>query len=190
MCKDKQLEVVQNTVSDAVKSSVKLEMKSYSEVVNSTQTAPVPAVKAIKQAVEEVVQAEDRSKNLMMFGLQEEPNEDTCAAVSGVLEFLGEKPRHESVRIGVKEESGTDKSRPRPVKISLSSSAHVIRILRAARNLKNCEQYKMVFICPDRTLQEQKARRDLVASLKKKLKDEPEKRHFIRSNKIVTMLAE
>ncbi len=186
-CKDKQLDVlVQDTVSDAVKSSVEQEIKSYSQVVTSSQTGYVPSVKAVKQAVEEVVQAEDRSKNLIMFGLPEEPNEETCAAVSEVLEILGEKPRQESVRIGVKAES--NKGRPRPVKISLSSSAHVIHILRAAKNLKNSEHYKEVFICPDRTVEEQKARRDLVAKLKQKVKEEPDKRHFIRDGKILTVV--
>ena len=91
-----------------------------------------------------------------MCGLQEEPNEDICAALRGVSDFLGEKPQQESVRIGLKKE--LDRDRPRLVKISLSSSAHVIQILRSARNLKNSEQYKRVFICPDRTAEEQKAR--------------------------------
>ena len=42
--------------------------------------------------------------------------------ISEILDYLGEKPRRESVRIGVeRSESGGQ----RPVKVSLASSGHV-----------------------------------------------------------------
>ena len=84
----------------------------------------------------------------------------------------------------------TEKDRPRPIKVTLASSAHVIQILRMARNLRESDSFKDVFICPDRTLEERKKRQEAVTTLKKKLKDEPNKRHFIRGVKVVTVAAE
>ena len=102
--------------------------------------------------------------------------------------MLGEKPRHESVRIGVRKESPSDQ--PRPVKVSVASSAHVFQILRAARKLKDSERYKKVFISPDRTPEERKIRREAVASLKKMSEEDPGKRHYIRAGKVVTVCTE
>ena len=75
-----------------------------------------------------------------------------------MFDFLGEKPKQESVRIGLKSEKGTD--RLRPVKVSLASATHAQQILITARSLQGSEQYKAVFICPDRTVGEQKQRQE------------------------------
>jgi len=167
-CKDDQLKSVQSTVTDAVKTTVQTEMKSYSEAVGSSSTTSarvhVPDVNTLKSAVKEVVQAEDRSKNLIVFGLKEETHEDTSKKISELLDYLGEKPRHESVRIGVQK---SDESKQRPVKVSLASSAHAIQILRAARKLKDSDGYGSVFICPDRTTEERSLRQKAVSDLKK-----------------------
>ena len=58
----------------------------------------------IKRAVEEVVKAEDRSKNLMVFGLKETDKEVTGGKIDEPFVQLGTKPRHESVRICVKKD--------------------------------------------------------------------------------------
>ena len=55
----------------------------------------VPDVKTLKSAVKEVVQAEDRSKNLVVFGSKEEAHEDTSKKISELSDYLGETPRHE-----------------------------------------------------------------------------------------------
>ena len=186
-CKTKQLQSVQSVVQNAVKSSVKSEIKSYSDAVSSVHKANVPVTKSLSQAVRQVVQAEDRSRNFVVFGLKEEPGVDTGKQIDEVLEFLGEKPRHESVRIGTKKESDSGRPVPRPVKVSVASSAHVFQILRAAKKLKDSEQFGNVFICPDRTVEERTTRREAVTSLKQKMKDEPGKRHIIRGGKVLTV---
>ena len=183
-CKDDQLKSVQSTVSDAVKTSVKSEMKSYSDAVSSAPKPRGPDVKSVKCAVKEVVQAEDRSRNLIVFGMKEEASEDTGEKICEMLEYLGEKPRQESVRIGVLK---SDSNTPRPVKVSLATSAHVVQILRAAKKLKNSEKFGSVFICPDRSPEERKMRHEAVMDLKRRLNDEPNKRHFIRGLKVVTV---
>ena len=117
--------------------------------------------------------------------------EDTSKLVNGVLECIGVKPNHESFRIGMQSKAATyQSSKPRPIKVSVNSSAHVIHILRAAGKLKHSEQCRNVFIAPDRTLEERRCRRELVVLLNKKRQEEVDKRHFIRSGKVVTLPAD
>ena len=169
-----------------MKSSVKTEIRSYSDAVISadTKSTSKPVMKSIKRAVEEVVQAEDRNKNVIVFGMKEDAKEITGEKVDELLEHLGTKPRHESVRIGVKKDAAEN---PRPIKVSLASSAHVFQLLRAARSLRHSESYKDVFVCPDRTVDERKARKEAVIELKKKLLDDPTNKHYIRGGKVVTV---
>ena len=67
-----------------------------------------------------------------------------------------------------KNEVAGNRPKPRPVKVSHPSSAHVVEILREPKKLKDSEQYRNVFIAPDRTVEERRLRRELVESLKKK----------------------
>ena len=102
ICKDEQLSSLQSSVSEAVQSSVKKEIKSYSEAVSASQktSAPVPAMKSLKRAMTEVVQAEDRSTNLIVYGMKETAGEETGQKIEDLFAFLGEKLRQESVRVG------------------------------------------------------------------------------------------
>ena len=105
-----------------------------------------------------------------------------------VLQSIEEKPRHDSDRIGVLQPtSGSDQSRPRPIKVSVSSAAHVFQVLKAARMLKSSEQYSKVFIRPDRSIEERELRRKAVAALKEKRLNDPSKRHFIRNGKVISI---
>ena len=104
--------------------------------------------------------------------------------IEEILDFLGEKPKHESVRIGLKSEKGTD--RPQPVKVSLASATHAQQILRTARRLRGSVQYKAVFICLDRTVEEPKQRRHTVSILKEKRTAEPNKYHFIKYGRFLS----
>ena len=188
-CKNIQLESIQNTVQDAVKTSMQSEIKSYSDVLSKpTSSAPVSTLKSVKQAVQQVVREEDRSRSFVVFGLKEEKDEDTSRVVDAVLEFIGEKPRQDSVRIGIlPSNSGSQQSRPRPIKVSVSSAAHVFQVLKAAKRLKDSELYGSVYICPDRTKHERDIRREAVVTLREKTRTDPDKRHFIRNGKVITV---
>ena len=179
-CKDGQLQSVEKVV--------KSEIRSYSEAVESAKgpkTASV-SVKEVQKVVQNVVEAEDRSKNIIVFGLKEADDEDINVIIDEVLENVGCKPRHESVRIGFKKQTEPDSNKHRPVKVSVASSAHVMAILRSAKRLKSVERFKNVFISPDRTTEERKSRREAVALLRKKTLDNPDKRFFIRNNKVLS----
>ena len=191
--KNEQLDLLQTSVGAAVKSSVQTEMKSYSDALTAKSvelksTVSKPEMKSIKRAVEEVVQAEDRNKNVIVFGMKEDDGEMIGGKVDKLFEHLGTKPRHECVRIGVKKKDAAVK--PRPIKVSMASSAHVLQILRAARSLRHSESFKNVFVCPDRTVDERKARKEAVTALQKRIADDPDNKHYIRGGKVVTVAAD
>ena len=70
-------------------------MRSYSGAVSSnsapTTHAHVPDVKTLKSVVKEVVQAENRSRNLIVFCVKEGAHEGTNK-ISEIFDYLGGKP--------------------------------------------------------------------------------------------------
>ena len=169
-----------------LKEVMKTELKLYSGVVGqSTSTAPVtvPSTAQLRKVVKTVVEEEDRSRNLVVFGLREmdESVEDTEKLVDEICEQIGEKPRViTSTRVGPKREGAT-----RPILVSLESAASVQQLLYRARELKGWEKYGKVFMGPDRSKDERVARKELVQELKRKREGEPGKRFVIRSNEVV-----
>ena len=73
------------------------------------------------------------------------------------------------------------------MKVNLPSSAVVTQLLKKARNLRQSEKHKSVFISPDKTPEERATQRKLVEEMKKKAMEEPEKRHFIRRGAICSV---
>ena len=179
-CNDGQLQSVEKVV--------KSEIRSYSEAVKSANApkAASVSVEEVQKVVQNVVKAEDRSKNIIVFGLKEADDEDINVIIDEVLENVGCKPRHESVRIGFKKQTEADSNKHRPVKVSVISSAHAIAILRSAKRLKSVERFKNVFISPDRTTEERKSRREAVTLLRVKMEENPDKRFYIRNNKVLS----
>ena len=169
---------------------MKAEFKTYSSAVEkgtvqSQSVTPLTSA-TLKSVVKEVVEEEDRSRNTMVFGLVEETDELLGAKVSDVFQTVGEKPRPVEVcRVGTKD---ADKpKRARPVKVTLSSSVTVNQILSKSRNLRNSEKYKTVFLSADRSFDQRSKHRLLVSELKTKTADEPERKHFIRNDKVCSV---
>lgn len=176
--KTDQLQCVQSAVRTSVKDSVKAEFGTYSSIL---QTQPqVLAPEAVKTLIKTVVQEEDRSRSLMIFGLPEEEEEQLCDRISQVFQEVGEKPRIEASRLGQTRKEG----KVRPVKVTVSSSTIVNQILTKARNLKQSEKHSKVFICPDRSPVQRAEHKQMVAELKEKAKEDTSMRHFIRGGKI------
>jgi len=176
-CKNDQLQSLQATVRTSVEDTVKAEFQTYSNVVqNNTPQQAIPQ-QIVKNIVKTVVQEEDRSRSFMVFNLpeEEEDQEQLCSKVGEVLQELGEKPKIEASRLGK-----PDKSKARPIKVSLSSSVAVNQILVKARRLRTSERHKSVFICHDRSLEERVQHRLLVTELKKRREDNPKTKFYIR----------
>ena len=142
-----QLEEMSNVVDTAVDKG----MRSYSQVLSRTikDSVPVLSEKTLKKVVQEAVTDEDRSKNLVVFGLTEEKSEDLDSKISSVFDDIEEKPSFEALRIGEQSEE-----RNRPVKVCLRNSETVHRILQKAKNLRKSATHRKVYVQPDRSPEE------------------------------------
>ena len=168
----------------SVQTTVKSELKSWSSVVkNSCSKALAP--KKMKAALKRASEEEDRSQNLVIYGLPEKNDEILEKRVLEVLENIDEKPRIVSCcRMGKTVSDGGPAIKP--IKFTLSGSDHVRRVLSKARKLREVEGYDSVYISPDRSAEQRAAFRKLVLEVKQKRNLEPGRVHFIRNNKIVS----
>ena len=116
----------------------------------------------------------------MIFILPEQENEEIGSAVAGVFEALGERPRAEACRLGKEK---TDKS-VRPVKVTVANSTVVSQILSKARKLRKVSGFESVFVCPDRSIEQRAKQKLLVTDLKRLVKEQIDKKHFIRDGEI------
>jgi hypothetical protein len=74
---------------------------------------------------------EDRSKNIIVYGVKISQDEKVEQKVEKVLEEIGEKPLvRDCVRVGFKKSDGNS---PRPIKSTLKNSDHVAQVLKNAR---------------------------------------------------------
>ena len=170
--KREQIEYFQN----GVQSTIKTELKSYSEAVKKSNNEQV-TLKKIKTVVKDIV--EDRSRNIMMFGLEETERENLDYKVRDVFEELKEKPLFRAERVGRKTGEDSD----RPVKVSMDSSLIVSDILKKSKDLKG-SVFSHVYLKPDRTLEQRLKHRMIVAELKKSIQEAPEKHHFIKNGEV------
>ena len=177
--------VVKNTVQEELKSAqntLQTEIKSYSSALTNTCSAAL-SQKKISVAVKSATDREDRSRNIIIYGVQEVEGEFLPEKVSEVLQEINEKPTvTDCCRIGAKR----DATAIRPVKFSVRSSDVANQILRKAKLLRSRDGYKSVYVCPDRTVSERKAYKKLLQELKLKREAEPDKFHVIRNNKIIS----
>ena len=169
-----------DSVRHAVQSTVETEMKSYASAVSkSCSNALTP--KRIHNVVRKVAVKEETMKNVIVYGLSETEGEDVEGRVNEVLSELGEKPVvRDCIRLGLRKENTV-----RPIKFAVGSSNHAAQVIRNARLLRTKEGYSSVYICPDRTLEERRAYKQLVDQMKMKRIAEPDKVFVIKNNKIV-----
>ena len=179
--KDEELGAVKSTVQ----STVQTELKSYSSVLKTTCSRAL-GPRRMQAAMKSVAEAEDRSKNLIVYGLAEQKNENLESKVLQVLEHLDEKPRIVSCcRLG--KDTADGGPAVKPVKFVLAGTDHVRQILSKTRRLREVEGYTSVYISPDRSVESRVAHRALVVEMKTKRTDEPNKVHSIRNNRVVSL---
>ena len=184
--KDVQLHSMQQTVTSSVHESVKQELKSYSKVAatqRETASTQVMSVtpETLKTVVRSVVELEDRSRNVMLFGVAEEDDEKICEKVGEIFESLGQKPQFDAHRVGRK---GTA---TRPVKVLFKNVDSVKQIIANARALRVTENFKKVFVSPDLCLEDRVKQRQLVLEMKRLNLEEPELKHFIRDGRVISV---
>ena len=180
--KDEQIRSLESSVEKTVHSTVEREIKSYSEAVSNCSTSqPVVTPEKLKHAIKSAIKEEDRSRNVIVFGLLDEEKEQVEEKVSELFADLGEKPRIQASRIG---RMCADRNVNRPVKVVLANSTTAHQILLKAKKLKQIDGRKSVFISPDRSADERECRKKLVTDLKQLIIEQPNRHHFIRSGRI------
>ena len=184
-CQSDQLKNLTAAVQSTVQSTVQKEMKSYSEVVgnDNCQMSTIQVQESMKKAVKTAILEDDRSKNLVIFGVPESDSEQIDNCVSELFVEVGEKPQFSAGRIGVRR-SGSDTNYCRPIKCSLASTTSVHQILSKARQLKLSAKFKSVFICPDRSPEEGAARSVPALELKEAATNRPDHKHYIKNGKV------
>ena len=117
-CNTEQLQSLQTAVKSIVQNTMQSEMKSYSSVLAEKPQHAITSPEALKKVVQAVVEEEDRSKNVMLFGLEEDKNETISEKVEEVFVSVGEKPSFVASRIGKK-----SNGKARPVKVTLMGNS-------------------------------------------------------------------
>ena len=175
---------MKSDVTSTVQSTVKQEIRSFSEVLKSAPSKSALCEEKLKTVVRSAISDDDRGRNLIIHGLREESDEQLSEKVSCLFEKLGGiKPRLEVCRTGKK---STEKTM-RPVKAVFSNTSTARVILARAKNLKKTDQYSAVYISPDRSPEERATHKQLILQLKKKRDSERDSYHFIRDGKICTV---
>ncbi len=182
--KDGQLKTLQTAVQETVQETVQSQIESFSDIVKKNRevgSGSSCSVEKIKHVMKSVVEEEDRSKNLIVYGLaEEEEGEQLPTLVSELLGELDEKPHFEATRVGLKKPGSTT----RPIKITLRTSTARHQILLKTSRLRRVEKRKDVYICPDRSREERAAQKLLVTDLKRLNEENPGRKHFIRGGKV------
>ena len=114
---------------------------------------------------------------MIVFGLPEEHGENVSAKVVQMFQAIGEKPRVEACRI---EKENSDKT-TRHVKLTASSSTVVEHMLTKVKILNQLEEYKKVFVSPDRSPEQRNQQRVLVKDLKRLRAEVTDQRHYINN---------
>ena len=93
----KQLKQVTTVVNSAVDKGI----RSYSQIVSETieKSVPVFTEDKLKKVVQEAVSYDDRSKNIIVFGLAEEKSEALDCKLTELFEEIEEKPSFEAARV-------------------------------------------------------------------------------------------
>ena len=182
---------MQQTQMNSVQDTVKSEFKSWADVVkknNNQRNIKQLTENSVKQAVRAVNEEERRSKNLMIYGCQEQENEadfevtKTAKDVLNATDIFPVPRPYEAYRIGKKEQG-----KNRPIKVELGTATDVDFVLGHARNLKNRDEFKNVYLGPDRTKENQLAHNKLVKEMKQMIERDPSKHYFIRQRKICSV---
>ena len=83
--------------------------------------------------------------------------------------------------------SKKEQGKNRPIKVELGSATDVDFVLGRARNLKDSDNFKHVYLGPDRTKENQLAHNKLVKEMKQMIGRDPSKHYFIRQRKICSV---
>jgi len=159
------------------------DMPSYSAVFSKSpaQSANTsPSLKDIRSVVQSTLMEDERKRNLILFGVEENVSVELKSSVAEVLEEIDHKPVIVSAS-----RLGQPGSKPRPVKVVCESSDTVHSILKASSRLKLSDQFSNVYITSDKSPEQRLERRKLVSELKDmRAKGSDNTRYYIKGWKV------
>jgi hypothetical protein len=191
----KQLIDCQSEQINSVQKTVKTEMKTWADVArrNVTQNKVLTAT-TVKEAVRAVNEEEERSKNLIIYGVAEDKNdlvEKDCASNEKLHEIVKSVRRvtlsDDSLPVQGVKVYRLGKKAPnsnRPIKVEFQCSGDVENILKNAHKLKAKDDLKSVYVSPDRTKEQRAEHSKLVKQMKQMISTDGSKHYFIRDNKV------
>ncbi len=168
---------------EAVKATVTTEIKSFSDVVKQTSLEKV-GTKSLQKTIRTTLEEQDRDKSVMVFRLDELENDipedrvkEVWSAICPSLPLM-----KECYRVGKKKESVD-----RPIRVTFHSREAAADVLRYSKELRLNDDFKHVYINPDRTIAERLEHKKLVDLLKQKIKDDASKYHYIKNGTICSI---
>lgn len=187
----KKTEDLTQIVTDSISSTVKQEIKLYNEVVkkNIDKTTPINigGIKSVvKDAIVDVKKETDRKKSVVVFGLEEEEenegSENLTLKFGNLLDNIEVSAvMQQAYRIGRKVAG-----KIRPLRVVFDTIDSVHNLLHSAKKLRHFEIYENVYVSIDRNAKEIEAHRELVRRLKKKIMEFPDKYWYIKNNEIIS----
>ena len=137
----------------------------------------------LQAAIRKVSNEEDRSRNLIVYGLEEAADEKIEEAVISVIQHTEGKPKLVSCRrLGYRKGE-----KERPVKVTFQTGEMARCVLAKSANLRQVEGYSRVYLSPDRTVEQRKERKRLMGVLSEKRLSCPEKKFGIRRGAVVEL---
>ena len=177
--KDEEIEKLKS-LADRVETTVKSYSEAAGVAAQQVQTTPSDFKQSFREVMQEVAQEDGQSRNLMIFGLTEEKQQNLNQRVSEIFHQLEEKPRiEEAERLGRPSEG-----KVRAVRVTLVSSSVVGGLVRQGYRLAQSERFRRVYLAPDRPKSERDKRKALVETLKERRKVETDQRHTIKNGEI------
>ena len=169
--KDKQIEMLQREVHD-LKCRLDREEKNRPTFAQlfSNEKGKKPseeAVQVISSLSRETRETEKKQKNVVIFGIAESKKsvatEKSAEDLEVVKEIIGATTRSKKIEIKkVHRLRSNVENKPGPVVVELSSKEDRDLVLKSARNLKENENFREVFVNEDMTLIERLKHKELI----------------------------
>ena len=185
-------------VSDNIKENNKSlatstnKLKTYADALESKKSCIVNNTSAtsIKTTIKDVIREnkvrDEKSKNIIIYGVQEMDDENNIEQVKSIMTTIEEKSNFEHkipilhvTRIGEK-----CKEKTRPIRVTLSEQYMVHDILKYCKVLRGSGTYKNVYISMDRSIEQQKVHKELILRLKQSIRNHPDKYWYIKNGNL------
>ena len=169
-------------LGNVVEQKMESTSKQYSEAMLAGESENKITLSSIRNVVKQVVNTEriDRSKNVIIFGLEETTDGNTAKATEEILESIHLKPKIMSAtRFG-----RTENDKIRPIRVTFEKSDTVHDVLKTSKTLKSTENFRNVYISVDRSAEQQARHKELVKTLNKKISEQPKRKWYIKNNQV------